>query len=74
MGGPISLLIGCFTVVYQPYYDGVICKFDYAVRGVNGGTVMYIRGVEEGAEETPLQCCCVKSGYNSSDLLVRYTW
>lgn len=47
--------ISCFIVVcYQSNYGGVICKFDDGVGRVNGGTIMCKKGVEEGAEDTPL--------------------
>lgn len=49
------LSVGCFIVICDQSYDcGVVRKCNYGVAGVNGGTVMCVKGVEDGAENALL--------------------
>lgn len=48
--------------MYQSYYSGVICKFDYCIGAVGWYAVMVIEGVEKKAQHTALWSSSVRVG------------
>lgn len=47
--------------VFLSYDSDIIGKFDDVLIGVNGATVLGIKGAEKGTEDTPLWYTCVQN-------------